>query len=290
LLGLGAMPVPVSDTSGNNFTLELSRAQLGEVWGAESDAEGAALLARIAQIEDIDEEPRKAIWVDFMYQQLAFAKEQSLIASKALAFFDVMLKTHAHAVESMAKKDGAVVGSESEGLGRDDGFRFFADQLLAATKALPVPDRFTLLEAQALSQHAQSAYLQNIKLHQLVFTQRQTTRESEAQLFLQTPAMPPPLVDAREEGVESAEETPASTEEAVLEADAAAVSEAAPAAEAPAEAEAPVVEDDGLGNAELTEAINKALTTQVEGLQAQMAAEYASQEQALLDRISKLEK
>ena len=133
--------------------------------------------------------------------------------------------------------------------------------------------------------------------------------------------MPPPLVDAREEGVESAEETPASTEEAVLEADAAAVSEAAPAAEAPAEAEAPVVEDDGLGNAELTEAINKALTTQVhgtmhgtlhdtlhgtlhgtrappthhhgrqvEGLQAQMAAEYASQEQALLDRISKLEK
>jgi len=284
------MPVPTTDLSGNNFTLELSRAQLGEVWGAESDAEGAALLARIAQIEDIEEEPRKAIWVDFMYQQLAFAKEQSLIASKALAFFDVMLKTHAHAVESMAKKDGAVVGSESEGLGRDDGFRFFADQLLAATKALPVPDRFTLLEAQALSQHAQSAYLQNIKLHQLVFTQRQTTRESEAQLFLQTPAMPPPLVDAREEGVESAEETPASTEEAVLEADAAAVSEAAPAAEAPAEAEAPVVEDDGLGNAELTEAINKALTTQVEGLQAQMAAEYASQEQALLDRISKLEK
>ena len=174
------MPVPTTDLSGNNFTLELSRAQLGEVWGAESDAEGAALLARIAQIEDIEEEPRKAIWVDFMYQQLAFAKEQSLIASKALAFFDVMLKTHAHAVgtplrpppraqppaaarptallccptaESMAKKDGAVVGSESEGLGRDDGFRFFADQLLAATKALPVPDRFTLLEAQVLPQH-----------------------------------------------------------------------------------------------------------------------------------------
>lgn len=284
------MPVPVSDTSGNNFTLELSRAQLGEVWGAESDAEGAALLARIAQIEDIDEEPRKAIWVDFMYQQLAFAKEQSLIASKALAFFDVMLKTHAHAVESMAKKDGAVVGSESEGLGRDDGFRYFADQLLAATKALPVPDRFTLLEAQALSQHAQSAYLQSIKLHQLVFTQRQTTRESEAQLFLQTPAVPPPLTDASDEPP-SAEE-PASAPEAVPEADAAAAAaEEAPAVEAPAEAEAPAaVEDDGLGNAELTEAINKALSTQVEGLQAQMAAEYSSQEQALLERIAKLEK
>ena len=92
------MPVPTVDLSGNSFSLELSRAQLGEVWGAESDAEGAALLARIAQVEDIDEEPRKAIWVDFMYQQLAFAKEQRLIASKALAFFDVMLKTHAHAV------------------------------------------------------------------------------------------------------------------------------------------------------------------------------------------------
>eukprot|EP00964_Phaeocystis_antarctica_P029974 scaffold16904_cov72-Phaeocystis_antarctica.AAC.10 len=283
------MPVPVSDTSGNNFTLELSRAQLGEVWGAETDAEGAALLARIAQIEDIDEEPRKAIWVDFMYQQLAFAKEQSLIASKALAFFDVMLKTHAHAVESMAKKDGAVVGSESEGLGRDDGFRYFADQLLAATKALPVPDRFTLLEAQALSQHAQSAYLQSIKLHQLVFTQRQTTRESEAQLFLQTPAVPPPLTDASDEPP-SAEE-PASAPEAVPEADAAAAAEEAPAVEAPAEAPAPAaVEDDGLGNAELTEAINKALSTQVEGLQAQMAAEYSSQEQALLERIAKLEK
>ena len=129
------MPVPVEDTSGNDFTLELSRAQLGEVWGAESDAEGAALLARIAQIEDIDEEPRKAIWVDFMYQQLAFAKEQSLIAPKALAFFDVVLKTHAYAVEAMVS--------------RQEAFTFFADQLLSATKALPVPDRFTLLEAQA---------------------------------------------------------------------------------------------------------------------------------------------
>jgi hypothetical protein len=286
-LVLGAMPVPVEDTSGNNFTCELSRAQLGEVWGAESDAEGAALLARIAQIEDVDE-PRKAIWVDFMYQQLAFAKEQSLIAPKALAFFDIMLKTHAHAVESMAKKDGAAVGSESDGLGRDDGFRYFADQLLAATKALPVPDRFTLLEVQALSQHAQSAYLQNIKLHQLVFTQRQTTRESEAQLFLQTPAIPPPLADASDEPPST--EEPASAPEAVPEADAAAAAEEAPAVEAPAEAEAPAVEGDGLGNAELTEAINKALSTQVEGLQAQMAAEYAAQEQELLERIAKLEK
>ena len=60
--------------------------------------------------------------------------------------------------------------------------------------------------------------------------------------------------------------------------------------EAPAEAEAPAVEGDGLGNAELTEAINKALSTQVEGLQAQMAAEYAAQEQELLERIAKLEK
>mmetsp|Transcript_9014 Transcript_9014/g.18195 ORF Transcript_9014/g.18195 Transcript_9014/m.18195 type:complete len:284 (+) Transcript_9014:18-869(+) len=283
------MPVPTVDLSGNNFTLELSRAQLGEVWGAESDAEGAALLARIAQIEDIDEEPRKAIWVDFMYQQLAFAKEQSLIASKALAFFEVMLKLHARAVESMAKKDGAVVGSESEGLSRDDGFQFFAEQLLAATKALPVPDRFTLLEAQAISQHVQSAYLQNIKLHQLVFTQRQTTRESEAQLFLQTPAMPPPLSDASDEPP-SAEEAPASSQAAVPEAAAAAAApEAAPVEEVPAEAPA-ALEDDGLGNAELTAAINKAVGLQVEGLQAQLAAEYASQEQALLDRIAKLEK
>ena len=179
------MPVPVEDTSGNDFTLELSRAQLGEVWGAESDAEGAALLARIAQIEDIDEEPRKAIWVDFMYQQLAFAKEQSLIAPKALAFFDVVLKTHAYAVEAMVS--------------RQEAFTFFADQLLSATKALPVADRFSVLEVQRLSEHMQRAYLQNLKLHQLVFTQQQTTRESEAQLFLQTPAKPPPLAEAGDE-------------------------------------------------------------------------------------------
>ena len=60
--------------------------------------------------------------------------------------------------------------------------------------------------------------------------------------------------------------------------------------EAPAGAPAPAVEDDGLGNAELTDAINKAVSTQVESLQAQMAAEYSAQEQALLDRIAKLEK
>ena len=83
------------------FSLKLSAAQLGEIWGADSDAEAAALLARMAQIEDPDEEPQTAIWVDFMYQTLVFAKEQRLIAPKALAFFDVMLQTHKHAVGTL---------------------------------------------------------------------------------------------------------------------------------------------------------------------------------------------
>jgi hypothetical protein len=258
------------------FELKLSRAQLGEVWAAESDADATALLARIAQIEDMDEEPRKAIWVDFMYQQLAFAKEQSLIAPKALAFFDVVLKTHAYAVEAMVS--------------RQEAFTFFADQLLSATKALPVADRFSVLEVQRLSEHMQRAYLQNLKLHQLVFTQQQTTRESEAQLFLQTPAKPPPLAEAGDEPPAPPASAPEADPEAAAVPEAAAP-EAAPPADAAAPAAAPAAPaDDGLGNAELTAALNKALNLQVEALQAQMTAEYGAQEQALLDRIAKLEK
>ena len=39
---------------------ELSVAQLAEVWGAESDDEGVALLARIAQLPEFADESRSA--------------------------------------------------------------------------------------------------------------------------------------------------------------------------------------------------------------------------------------
>ena len=81
-----------------SFELQLSAAQLGEIWGAETDTEATALLARMAQIEDPDEEPRLAIWLDTMYETLSFAKEQRLVAVKALAFFEVMLKFYKHAI------------------------------------------------------------------------------------------------------------------------------------------------------------------------------------------------
>jgi len=261
------------------FELKLSSAQLGEIWGAPSDDEATALLARIAQVEDPDEEPRKTIWLDFMYQQLIFAKEQRLVAPKALAFFDTMLKTHKHVVESMCTAK--------------EGFQFFAGAILAATKALPVRDRFSYVEMQALSEHVRTAYLQSIKLHQLVFAQRQTTRDSSADLFVQTPYPPMPLAAASDEpppappaaAPEAAPEAPAA---APAEAPAAAPAEEPAAAPAEAPAAAPAAEPP-LGDAALAEAIGKSMEAQVAALKERMAAEYAAQESALLERISKLE-
>ena len=53
--------------------------------------------------------------------------------------------------------------------------RFFADQLLAATKALPPADRFTRPEVQLVTDHFKGTYMPTIRLQQYVFTRPQVS-------------------------------------------------------------------------------------------------------------------
>ena len=253
----------------------LTPAQLREVWGAPTPTAGAALVARIAgEPDDFDEEPRTAIWVEFMYQAIIFAKEKALSPPKAIAFFTVMQETNINAIATMASKGAA--------------FQFFADRLLAATKELPPKDRFTLPEVEQLLAYARTTYLSAVKLHLLVFTEPQVIRASKLSLFVQTPAVPLPLADAKTAAEVEAEAAAAEA--------AAAEAAAAPAPEAPAEpapaaepAAAPASAEPALENAELAAAINKAVAEQVSALQAGMEAEYAAQEKQMLERIASLE-
>jgi hypothetical protein len=175
--------------------------------------------------------------------------------------------------------------------GKTEAYQVFTDSLLSATKGLPIVERFSLAEVKLLTQHASSSYIASMKLHQLVFTEEQTARESAAEFFLQTPAMPPPTAAAVDpdslpppatEQPPAAEEQPASDEAPPAGPPAA----APPAAEA--EAEPPAAEPP-LTDAALTDAIAATINAQMAAHQAQMAAEYAAQEQALLDRIGALE-
>ena len=250
----------------------LSTAQVSEIFKTVAIEERLSLLARCLSVDAEEEEDlRKQIWLDMVLKVLIFCYDNELNETKTLAFLGVMASLHAHAVETMCTKVEA--------------FEFYKSALVGATKALPLTNRFSLGEVQALTSHANNSYIDSIKLHQLVFTQEQTIRESEAELFLQTPAVPPPMWTAVDPDALPPVNAPADAP-APADADAAppAADESAPEGEAEAatEAEAP-------SNDALTDAISATINSQVAAHQSQLAAEFAAQEQTLLDRIGTLE-
>ena len=164
-------------------------------------------------------------------------------------------------------------------------FGVFNDALLSQTKALPPSQRFSLPEVKQLTAFAETNYMSAIKLHQLVFTDEQTVRPSHVELFLQTPAAPPPTSAA----VDPDSLPPPALVPAPAEAETEAPAEAPPA---PVPAPAPVdsvPEPPPLQDEALTAAIAATIEAQVAALKQNMAAEYAEQEQAVLDRIKQLE-
>jgi len=271
-------PAPVSaEPKGPFDTTPLSTAHVASVWATESSEEAVALIGRCLQLdEEFADDLRTAIWVDMIYQVLDFCKQSELTTAKALAFLCVMASVHAHAVDTMCS--------------RDEAFRFFTEQLLATTKALPIDGRFSLAEVQMLTDRAVTSYLSAIKLHQLVFTEEQTVRMSHADLFLQVPAVPPATTDAVDpESLRAleAEDTVAAEGAPSAEAEGApAAAESAPAVD---EATPDVTAPPPLDDEALTAAISATISAQLAAHQSQMMAEYAAEEQRLLDRIGALE-
>jgi len=242
----GPAPAPAPAVPKGPFDVSaLSVAQIQEIFKAGTTEKRLEVLGKCLAMdaEEVEDELRKQIWLEMLHGLLRFCKEQYLSPTRTHAFVGVMAALHTHAVESKCSKA--------------EGFDFFMDAMLGATKALPLTERFSLSEVQSLTAHARTSYLDAIRLHQLVYTEEQTLRESSAELFLQTPAVPPPL----KEWVEGSELPPAPADEP-----------AAPAA-----------------NDALTDAIAATINSQVEGHQQQLAAEFAAQEQVLLDRIAALE-
>ena len=250
----------------------LTVAHVSEIFRTPSTDERLKLLSRcLERSAEAEEELREQIWLNMLLKVLLFCKEESLSPTRAHAFVGVMASLHAHAVETKCSKA--------------DAFDLFRDKMLGATKALPPTERFSLLEVQALTSYAQTSYLDSIKLHQLVFSEEQTVRQSAAELFLQTPAAPPPLASSADPPPEEAE-APA---EAAAEGEAAAED---PAVDISPEGEPAAEEGAAEGaasNDALTEAISATISSQVAAHQSQLAAEFATQEQQLLDRIGALE-
>jgi len=264
------------EKTGLQFNLEVTPAQAIEVWNAPNHAAAIKLVARIASLPDYDDDPQMTIWVEFMYMSLLFGKENKLTPVKTLAFFEAVNATHAATVEH----------TEDSTMTKQACLRFFADQILTKTKALPPADRFTVPEIKLVTEHFQETYIPTIKLHQHVFTRQQAERQSEAELFLHTPAVPMPLSGGID--VETLTPAQAPAEEAPAEGATPAEAEAAPP---PAEEAAPpaVEPPPPLENAELAAAIPKYIEAQSVAIRSQLEREYAAQEQALLDRISALE-
>ena len=247
----------------------LSAAQVSEILKASKLDERLSLLARCLSI-DVEDNLRQEIWLDMLLKVLMFCYDNEIKESKALAFLKVMSDLHAFSVESMCSK---VVAYDQYKAG-----------MLAATKSLPMVDRFSLEEVQTLTNYAITHYLDSIKLHQLVFTEEQTVRESAAELFLQTPAAPPPFGSAVDPEAAPAPAAPAEAAE-----------EAEPAADEAAEAEVPPAAEEDEPAAEapsddvLTEAISATINSQVAAHQSQLAAEIAAKDQLLLDKLASLE-
>ena len=117
-------------------------------------------------------------------------------------------------------------------------------------------------------------------------------RESSAELFLQTPAVPPALGSAVDPATAAAAPPAAADAADVARARDEAAAEGADAAAEAAEGEAA---EGGMGDAApptndaLTEAIAATINSQVAAHQEQLSAEFQHQEQLLLDRVAALE-
>ena len=94
-----AVAAPEAAAPSHAFVVDISGAQVDEVWRAPSAADGISLLARCMGLpEDYTDELRSEIWVEMVYQLLDFCRKSQLSAPKALAFLGVMTALHAHAV------------------------------------------------------------------------------------------------------------------------------------------------------------------------------------------------
>jgi len=266
---------------------EMTVAQLAEVWGAESDGDGVALLARITQLPEFEDESRTAVWLDCMYQTLLFAKQLPLSGTQTLSFFSTVNATLAAAVTSRANKHAA--------------FKDWTERYLTATKAMHPAERFSLAETEQLTAYMRDSLLQHLKLITYVLTQPRKIRRSTAEYFVQRPAAPPPLSQgltteemeaqqlAQVEAVAAAE---AEAAEEAAEAEAAAAAEAAEAAaavEAPAADSAAEATPAGGTDEALSGAIGEAMATYATELQSRMEKEFAARETAVIERITKLE-
>ena len=94
-------PAPAPEPKGP-FDVDLSAAQIAELWRAPSPDDTIKILARCLSIDqDSQEELRTQIWLDFVFHLLDFCKEQELSATKAKTFLGVMTSLHAHAVGAL---------------------------------------------------------------------------------------------------------------------------------------------------------------------------------------------
>lgn len=286
------MPEMTSTCSIDYAAVPLTPSQLAEVWAIADDpdasAEAITLISRMLSLRP--SESQEDIFMELMYQHLRFAKLQAFTAAKTLTMLSIIGKTHARTVESEGDKS--------------DVFRFFSATSLDATKAMAPHERFTLKEVEVMVAHVRSTLIDHMHLFRLVFTQPQTIRRSELELFVQQP-MPSPLPLAH------AREAPAEQSAVDGAADAKSEGEGAPAegapgvlapGEAPGEAPAPAGEspenegtrDEGSSalsamDEQLAAAINAAMSSYMGELKSQISAEHATREAEIRARIERLE-
>lgn len=268
----------LTDPPAVDFAVELTTAQIAEIWVAETEDEAVQLLARILDLDTV--QPRASIWVDCIYQTLRCAKSQGLSGPKALVYLRVTNETYAHVAAAPDVTRASVL-------------RFFAAQLMVATKEMAPADRFKMKEVEALTQNARCQLLECPALVKMVLTQPQAMRMSQASYFVQRATVPLPLAAATEEE----EASPAAAEEATdgepAAPDAEAAAEegdaAAPEPEPAAEGEAPAELALSAEDQALADGISRAMGSYVETLKASMAAEHEEREKEMLQRISKLE-
>ena len=130
-------PAPAPEPAGPH-DVALSPAQIQELWRSPSAEAGLALLARcLAMPEDYEEDLRSQIWLDLLYGVVDFCKGIELTPRKAKAYLNVMTALHATSIESKC--------------GKEEAFGTFKDALLAATKSLPLAERFSLEEVRKLT-------------------------------------------------------------------------------------------------------------------------------------------
>ena len=224
----GPEPEPAAPRRGLAYS-ELSEEEVDSFYSAGDNAARMARLCELLGITRYATNPRAAIFADFCFHNLAWARDDAgFDAEQSSAFFSIMRRvfdaatspasvaaptadalddaygvlrelTAAHAAvadEPAEEKNAEDGAAEGEGEGKSEGkSEGEGEGGGAAAGAMPAVVLFNVADADKILAYASSTFFRHFKLYKYTHAMGQPTECATRELLVEEPLLPPPLID-----------------------------------------------------------------------------------------------